>query len=595
MGAFRIPTSVSFHGKQVIIRTSRLDWNDGSTIINSQLFRVMLANYIKNLREHESDFLKLFPKADEKKQEDLALLLLKKLALKPGREVVKANPELKPFFADTYALDQFVEGFYNYWRSFERFLVTYSNPKEPKSGSIDKKPYTVFNDTIEKLNHMVRKIYREIREHITGEHPIIYRQVPAGCQVGGIAAKKRTVLPKSMEGLVGKIHVIRQVLIQPPLIIDPPNNKRKGEFAVVHSNPLEGVKFNADEWLCFPAKVGELTVHFYFHNFYMGLGISVSNLFELCTDGDLRKKPDAVYAYGVPPEALEKFAPEKTVFYNDEKNSLMVGAIPLGDEFAYFGYVKKMMLTLYNSIMIKRGRMPVHGAMTRITMKSGASANVIIFGDTGTGKSESLEAFRILSEGNLKDMKIVFDDMGSLELQKDGSIKAFGTETGAFVRLDDLQAGYAFGNIDRSIIMSPQKINARAGLPITTLQENLHGWPIAYFLYANNYDEVNSGKYLEFFSSPEQAMEVFREGKRMAKGTTNETGLVTAYYANIFGPSQFRAEHEKIAGKFFGAMFKTGVKVGQIRTQLGIKGMETPGPQLAAKALFGDIVKNKGK
>src|SRR3989344_1355318 len=141
-GGLRIPTSVSFHGKQVIIRTSRLDWNDGSTIINSQLFRVMLANYIKNLREHESDFLKLFPKADEKKQEDLALLLLKKLALKPGREVVKANPELKPFFADTYALDQFVEGFYNYWRGFERFLITHSHPGNLKGKEIDKKPYT---------------------------------------------------------------------------------------------------------------------------------------------------------------------------------------------------------------------------------------------------------------------------------------------------------------------------------------------------------------------------------------------------------------------------------------------------------------------
>ena len=431
---------------------------------------------------------------------------------------------------------------------------------------------------------MVRKIYREIREHITSTHPFIYRQVPAACQVGVIAKQKKTLLPKKYSQ-IGVVPVIRQVLIQPPLIIDPPTNKRKGEFKVVDSNPLEDVDFNAEEWLCFPARVGSLIIHLYFHNFYMGLGISTANLFKLCNDDNLDKKPDAIYAFGVPQDSLRKFAPDRTVFYHDKENDLMVAAIPLAEEFGYFGYVKKMMLTLYNSIMINRGRMPVHGAMTRITMKNGSKANVIIMGDTGTGKSESLEAFRMLGEGHLRDMKIVFDDMGSLE-EKGGKIIAYGTETGAFVRLDDLQAGYAFGNIDRSIIHSPQKINARAVLPITTLHEITHGWPIDFLLYANNYEKVNAGNYIERFRTPEEAIKVFSKGKRMAKGTTNESGLVEAYYANIFGPAQLKELHEPLAKKFFTKIFKDGVFVGQIRTQLGVKGMETKGPQEAAKKLF---------
>ncbi|MCR4368730.1 MAG: phosphoenolpyruvate carboxykinase, partial [archaeon] len=229
----------------------------------------------------------------------------------------------------------------------------------------------------------------------------------------------------------------------------------------------------------------------------------------------------------------------RTVFYNDKENGIMVGALPVAEEFAYFGYVKKMMLTLYNSIMIARGRLPVHGAMTRITLKDGSKANVVIVGDSGTGKSESLEAFRILGEEHIKDMPIVFDDMGSLSIEN-GSIKAYGTETGAFVRLDDLDAGYAFGNIDRSIIMSPSKVNARAVLPITTLQEILHGWEVDFFLYANNYEPVRGGEFIKKFNSPKEAMAVFREGKRMAKGTTVDTGIVGAYYANIFGPAQFK-------------------------------------------------------
>ena len=586
-------SSFSFYGKQVVIRTNRLDWGMSENITNSELFSTMLKKYMEKLRNLDSDYLKLFPKAGKEEQEKLALQLLKALSKMPREEVAKKHPEFETFFSDIYELDQFVENFYNFWRSFERYLVCTSRPGNGYVGpDIDKKPYRTFNNTIETLNHQIRGVYRDIRENITHEHPNIFRQIPAGCQVGVIATEKNVGLPKEYSAL-SKIPMIRQVLIEPPLIIDPPNNTRKGEFKLVATNPLEGVKFNEDEWLCFPAKVGDLIIHLYFHEFYTGLGIAASNLFELCSDDELLGKPDGIYAYGVQEEVVKKYSPDKTVFYNDRKNNTMIAAIPRADEFGYFGYVKKMMLTLHNSIMISRGRMPVHGAMTRITLKSGETANVIVFGDTGTGKSESLEAFRILSEGNLKDMKVIFDDMGSLEIKK-GKVIAYGTETGAFVRLDDLQAGYAFGNIDRSIIMSPHKVNARAVIPITTIQDVLSGWGVDYFLYANNYEKVENGSYIQKFKTAQEAMKVFGEGKRMAKGTTNEKGIVTAYYANIFGPSQLRGEHDKIADKYFRTMFDSGVYVGQIKTQLGITGMEQDGPKLAAKALF-DMIRKVGK
>ena len=576
-------TTFALHGKQAIIRTNSINWSQKDKLIESKFFKVMIEKYLKSLRANESELLNIFPKINENEQNHLVLKLIKALSKNEKNKVIESNPELKVFFEDIYSLDQFVEELYNYWRKFERYLIY--TPKESEiNPTANKKPYRIFNSTIEELNHKVRSLYRDIRENITGEHPIIFRQMPAGCQVGVIATNKKTKLPSKYNNLE-KIPIIRQVLIEPPLIIDPPNNKRKGEFKVVQSNPIEGIEFNDKEWLCFPAKVGELIIHFYFHNFYMGLGISTANLFELCTEEELEQKPDAIYAYGVSNESLESFAPDKTVFFNDKKNKLMVAAIPLGEEFGYFGYVKKMILTLHNSIMISKGRMPIHGAMTRITLKNGKKANVIILGDSGTGKSESLEAFRHLSEGNLKDMKIVFDDMGSLELTPEKEVLAYGTETGAFVRLDDLDSGYAFGNIDRSIIMSPSKVNARAVLPITTLYEVLHGWNIDFLLYANNYLEIKE-TCITKFNSPEEALSVFREGKRMAKGTTIEIGMASAYFANIFGPSQFKEKHELIAKQFFDALFEKGVYVGQINTQLGIKGMERNGPQLAAKELF---------
>ena len=37
----------------------------------------------------------------------------------------------------------------------------------------------------------------------------------------------------------------------------------------------------------------------------------------------------------------------------------------------------------------------------------------------------------------------------------------------------------------------------------------------------------------------------------MAKGTTTSTGLVRSYFANIFGPPQYRAIHDPLAERTF--------------------------------------------
>jgi hypothetical protein len=91
---------------------------------------------------------------------------------------------------------------------------------------------------------------------------------------------------------------------------------------------------------------------------------------------------------------------------------------------------------------------------------------------------------------------------------------------------------------------------------------------------------------VERFNEPEAALSVFREGTAMSKGTTTSSGLVQSYFANIFGPMQYPAEHEEIVRRYFQAFFEAGVFIGQLRTRLGIKGMERAGPEAAARALL---------
>ncbi|MEM4327292.1 MAG: hypothetical protein QXZ13_03965, partial [Candidatus Diapherotrites archaeon] len=173
----------SKYNNQFIIRTSRLDWNDQNVILDSNLFRNVVGDLIANLKEKNSEFLALLPEASQDDQVSLLVKALKLLSTQRFEEVKAKNPDLGKIFSNPYLLDRFVEELYNYWRSHERYLVCFSD----YDNDLDKKPYRTFNDTIERLNNLVRKIYREIQENITGAHPVIYRQVPAGFNIGVIA------------------------------------------------------------------------------------------------------------------------------------------------------------------------------------------------------------------------------------------------------------------------------------------------------------------------------------------------------------------------------------------------------------------------
>lgn len=580
---------VDVEGRQAVLhQLGGIGCANPEDIAGSTVFSEMVGLYVHSLVKQNSAVLDGIPLQLDKPEGVTQLVIwLRALAVFRIEQAAGVVPGLEACMNHRRELHEFVEGLYDFWRRFSRLMILHS---DPSSQVEEERPYRAFNSTVEKLTDLVRALYRDVCENITGDHPRVYRQVAAGCTVGIIAVPKQTALPEEYRKKLGDIPFIRQVLIAPPLIIDPPTNTRSGQFERIAENPLTHFNLESSKFLCYPAKVGPLVIFVYFHQQFLELGCSLANLFELAGDEEIAKGADAVYIYGAPAQSLATYGELPTVFFDDEQNNLLVGAVPLEKRFGYFGYLKKMMLTLHNVAMMKRGRLPFHGAMTRIVLKSGRAANVLLLGDTATGKSESLEAFRVLGEDYIRELRIVADDMGSLEIARDGGLIGYGTEIGAFIRLDDLQQGYAFGQIDRAIIMSPQKVNARAVLPVTTLEEILRGSPVNFLLYANNYEEVDAEHPLvQQFKTAKEALSVFSEGAAMAKGTTTEKGLVRSYFANIFGPSQYRELHEKLAKQYFEAAFNSGVFVGQLRTRLGIPGFESTGPEQAARELFSQI------
>ena len=574
----------SITGNKAILNLSEQFFNDVNELLNSESFLDLTKCFINY---HKKDSTRVYAYIEQffinSSVDSLARELTDILKLLTVMNIDEVSSKINKYHnlnKEKDGLLKIVEEFYNYWRNLERYSIIKQNENSRGVGVVN------FVEINEKLKNMILQAYRRIEMSILGEWPKVYRQVPAAADASIMIRQFNKNYPEIYKNL-NKIPFITQVMIETPYITYTKSNKRDGVFEAVYENPILNTNINYPHFFCYPAKVGDNLIFIYFHRDLLTHGVSASNLFELADVKEIEEKtPDAIYIYG-PKDEGER----KNSFYYDKENKLYVGYIAYSDKIDYFGYLKKMVLTLNNVINIKKEYLPIHGAGLSVVLQNNKTVNIVILGDSGAGKSESIEAFRSLAKDYIKEMTIVFDDMGSFRI-KNNKVYAYGTEIGAFVRLDDLDAGYAFKQIDRSIFMNPDKVNSRLIMPVASFDEINLGYEVDFFLYADNYSAVLDGcDSIEIFDKKEEALRVFKRGARLAKGTTTETGLVQTYFANPFGPVQKREECDKLLDKYFDNLFENKVKVGTIKTQLGLNNMQFEGPRSAAIELF-ELIKN---
>ena len=539
-------------------------------LLKSSTFSNYVHNYIDYLKEADEDLYYYVINGKTARESTVELIKLFRML-----RIFKIDEIESPYLHDKGRLLELIEEMYNFWKRHQRFSVIHS-------GSGNALQDLSFVQADSNFNNLILAVYRSLEEEIMGRKNRVYRQMQAGTNAA-ISVQNLNVKLSDTYAALKDIPFITSVMLRTPMILHPKSNKRTGMFTETENNPIHEFSGDKDTWFCYPCKIGSLLAFVYFHRDFISSAVSLGNLFELATVDECRKKPDLICLFG------NEDGKDQTTFHYDKEEDIWIGCVSYNERIEYFGYLKKMSLTLHNVRKMQHGWLPIHGAFVNITLKNGKRKGIMLMGDSGAGKSESIEALKIAGKDVIKDIEVVFDDMGTIHLE-DGIPYGQGTEIGAFIRLDDLDPGTPYRDMDRSIFMNPESNNnARVITPAAPYEIVAMNHRIDLFAYANNYDDKLG---LHRFDNIEDAKATCVEGKRMAKGTTQEDGISTTYFANPFGPMQQQEVCDPLIDKMFKALRDNGVFVGEIYTHLGLSKENRDGINLAAKQLLEFIEKD---
>lgn len=560
---------ISISNNQVILNYNKAYPKDRQEFLASKTFQVYIQYFISSQKEKNVDLYKYLTQDGKYDSQEAAAKFTHFLRL---LSVFKMDEIRNDYALDEKHLLDTIEEIYKSWRDLQRFAVM-------SSENIDGFGVNTLVARDSAVNSLFLRTYRLFEERAMHRRNVVYRQAQAGTNACFSVYRHKNLWDPKYEALMD-IPVIDTVMLRTPMILHPKSSKREGVINETDTNPITYFAGDPEEWFCFPCKVGKLLCFVYFNTKYIASALSMANLFELASREESEQKPDLICIYGNPDDRNE------TQFYHDEANDIWVGCISDHPRVEYFGYLKKMCLTLHNLAMMQRGWLPIHGAFVNITLNDGRRKGLMLMGDSGAGKSESIEALKAVGHDIIRDIEVVFDDMGTIHVE-DGVPYGQGTEIGAFVRLDDLDPGTPYRDMDRAVIMGPENPNARMVVPASPYRVVVHNHTIDLFAYANNYTDEYGLKQRPI----EDVKETCKQGKRMALGTTQEVGISTTYFANPFGPMQKQELCEPLIDKMFQCMKDNGVFVGEIYTHLGFDRANRKGLDIAAKELLEFIKK----
>ena len=137
---------VEVEGRQIVLhQLGGIGCATPEDLAASTAFTEVVTLYVKALLARRSPLLDALP-LDFERPEGLAQLVtwLRALAVTPLEKAATIVPALGACLQQRQGLHEFVEGLYDFWRHYSRFMILHS---EPGANSHKHRPYRAFNAT----------------------------------------------------------------------------------------------------------------------------------------------------------------------------------------------------------------------------------------------------------------------------------------------------------------------------------------------------------------------------------------------------------------------------------------------------------------
>lgn len=298
---------------------------------------------------------------------------------------------------------------------------------------------------------------------------------------------------------------------------------RLGEFAET---------MNPKDWVAKMIQVGPTRLLMVMHRSYSHYLIEELRLFPQfnVSPEELKSlKPDAVSFLGLPSKVM---GDDYRIGYFMDEGGMPVSWVDAEDITDYMGYLKKPILTMGNERVKTMGGMPVHGSALTITFKDGLRKTIVMAGDSGTGKSETLIAMvrqmiqQVGDAQTIESIELLAGDMLSMFTGADGQLYMMGTEEGDFMRMNDIPKNWEErfrDRLERASKTNLKSKNARQTISgLCNPDEFLRPVRVNMFFNINNFEEPAGEAFREERTAANLLTEEYVRGYRREKGTSGD-------------------------------------------------------------------------
>lgn len=294
---------------------------------------------------------------------------------------------------------------------------------------------------------------------------------------------------------------------------------------------------DSGEYVCKMVQIGPTRLMLVMHRSYTHYMVEELRLlpqFDVSPEEMANLKPDAISFLGLPEKVMGQ--DYRIGYFMDEYTdgvAIPVSWVDRENITDYVGYLKKPLLTMGNERVKSIGGLPIHGSALTIELHNGLRKTVVLAGDSGTGKSETIIAMveQIIKAAggakNVKALELLSGDMLSLFTGEDGQIYMLGTESGDFMRLSDLSGDWQTRFRDRFAAASKTNrnhpTNPRATIPHLCDEHTfLRPVRVNMFFNINNFQEPPGTAFQEDESPANLLMDSYPRGYRREKGTSGD-------------------------------------------------------------------------